>query len=371
MASPPWVPSVNSSTSSSSFRRFGLGFLLLAFVPGLSLFFLGLWLEPLSGDLTRIGGFSERDFGWRTPQTGFKNPLPADEDTYRYRDLWVLGDSFATAWPRLQWQNHLKEQTGLSIGTLNINRVSIDQLLADPEFQAHPPKVLILESAERYLTLRLQAAHESPIPRAAKALKNHTPPHGERTPQNQDQEPVSRSQAISDVQVPFAGRYLLRTFQREVLGQSPGNALRLKLSRDGLFSSRRPRELLVFREDLQKEPLWRNLGVTEIASRLERLRARVEANGVTHLIVLIAPDKLTAYREVLDEPTFRPYSELTALIARCRDWMPNTAHAIEDAVRKGTPDLYLPDDTHWGSKGQEKVAETLRDFLKNRFPSLF
>jgi hypothetical protein len=333
---------VNSSTSSSDFRRFGLGFLLLAFVPGLSLFLLGLWLEPLAGDLTRIGGFSERDFGWQRPQIAFKNHLPSDEGAYQYRDLWVLGDSFATAWPKLQWQNHLRQKTGWSIGTLNINRVSIDQLLLDPEFQAHPPKILILESAERYLTLRLNEAKGQTTPK-----RFFVSPHL-RTAEDDAREPFSRSQSLKDIQVPFAGRYLLRTFQREVLGQ-----------------------LLVFREDLQKEPLWRSLRVQGILERLEALRARVEANGVTRLVVLIAPDKLTAYREVLDEPLLHSYTELSALIARAPDLMPDTVRAMEEAVQGGTADLYLPDDTHWGSSGQEKIADTVVDFLHMRFPTHF
>lgn len=360
---------MNSSTSNSSFRRFGLGFLLLAFTPGLGLFFLGLWLEPLAGDLTRIGGFSERDFGWRTPQIGFKHPLPADEGAYSYRDIWVLGDSFATAWPKLQWQNHLRKKTGRSIGTQNINRISIDQLLVDPDFKAHPPKVLILESAERYLTLRLKETQDRSPPRANRARKTVQDPSIAGTHEDNDPEDLFRSQALSDIQIPFAGRYLLRSFQREVLGQSPGNALRLKLSRNDLFSNRRAGELLVFREDFQKEPLWRAIGVQGIKARLEHLRARVEANGITHLVVLVAPDKLTAYRDLLDETHIHPYSELSALIAKVPTLMPDTVGAMEKGVQEGIQDLYLPDDTHWGSSGQEKIAKTLQDFLQTRLPA--
>lgn len=358
---------MNSSTSSSEFRRFGLGFLLLAFAPGLGLFLLGVWLEPLAGDLTRIGGFSERDYGWRTPQIGFKDPLPVDEGSYAYRDLWVLGDSFATAWPKLQWQNHLRAKTGRSIGTLNINRISIDRLLQDPEFLAHPPKILIIESAERYLTLRLNETQAPPALNTPATPKHPSGSSDVRMPQSAGLEPLLRSQALSDIQIPFAGRYLLRSFQREILSQSPGHTLRLKLSRDGLFSSRRSQELLVFEEDLQKERLWRSLGVSEIRARLERLRARVEANGVTRLVVLIAPDKLTAYRDVLNEPSLRPYSELSALIASVPNLIPDTARALEKAIHEGVEDVYLPDDTHWGSLGQEKVADTVMAFLKARF----
>ena len=355
---------MNSSTSSSSFRRFGLGFLLLAFVPGLGLFYLGLWLEPLAGDLTRIGGFSERDYGWQSPQLGFKDPLPKDEGSYHYRDVWVLGDSFATAWPKLQWQNHLQEKTGWSVGTQNINRVSIERLLKDPEFKAHPPKVLILESAERYLPLRLKETTAEPVQQSMSSplipsLKIQT---SAKNPEGH--EPLLRSQSLKDIQIPFAGRYLLRTFQREILGQHPGNTLRLKLKRDGLFSNRKAQSLLVFREDLQKEPLWRQMGTQGIRERLESLRSRVEGNGVTQLVVLIAPDKLTAYRDLLDEPHLHPFTELKNLIAQQPKLLPDTPKALDAAIHAGRSDVYLPDDTHWGASGQEIVADTVIAFLE-------
>ena len=87
-------------------------------------------------------------------------------------------------------------------------------------------------------------------------------------------------------------------------------------------------------------------------------------NGVTQLVVLIAPDKLTAYRDLLDEPHLHPFTELKNLIAQQPKLLPDMPKAIEAAIRSGQPDVYLPDDTHWGASGQEIVADTVIAFLE-------
>lgn len=37
---------------------------------------LGWWLQPVYGDLTRLGGYAERDYGWNEPVSEFE-PLPS------------------------------------------------------------------------------------------------------------------------------------------------------------------------------------------------------------------------------------------------------------------------------------------------------
>ena len=354
---------MNSSTSSSKFRVFGKGFLWLGFAPGLLLFLLGLWLEPVDGDLTRIGGFSERDYGWRIPQAVYRHPLPVDDQTYRYHDLLVLGDSFATARPKLQWQNRIALLTGWSIGTLSSYRMSIEQLLVDPEFKKHPPRLLIFESVERDLAARLPALEKDEGP-GIKARNWRMPPRKAQTSAMDGAMVLeSRSHPFSEIQIPFVARYLMRTFQRDVLGMQPGKSLRLSLRRNDLFSSRKSADLLMFRDDFKKEAGWQALGVEGLADRIRQLKARVESNGVTRLIVLVAPDKSTAYRTFLLNPSESPKSNLSALIARCSDIMPDTDRLLLQTIEKGEKDIYAPNDTHWGSSGHALIAELVLRFL--------
>jgi hypothetical protein len=39
--------------------------------------------------------------------------------------------------------------------------------------------------------------------------------------------------------------------------------------------------------------------------------------------------------------------------------------ALISAIHNGEQDVYLPDDTHWGSSGYQIAAETLLTFLRN------
>src|SRR5205085_9650327 len=67
---------VNSYTSSfDPHGRYVWGLLALALIPAWALFAIGVYLEPVWGDLTRIGSYAERDFGWNKPQLEFPEPL--------------------------------------------------------------------------------------------------------------------------------------------------------------------------------------------------------------------------------------------------------------------------------------------------------
>ena len=108
----------SSTSSSNAHRTYVLGVLLLAFVPAAAFFATGLYLQPLDGDLTRIGAHAEREYGWNSPQTVFQQPLYTIGAYTEPHDMVVVGDSFATAMPAHQWQNHLVATTGLSLATL-------------------------------------------------------------------------------------------------------------------------------------------------------------------------------------------------------------------------------------------------------------
>lgn len=58
--------------SSEPHRHFARWLLVLVVLPVAGLFALGVYLQPLSGDLTRLGYFSEREFGWNSPQVFFR-----------------------------------------------------------------------------------------------------------------------------------------------------------------------------------------------------------------------------------------------------------------------------------------------------------
>src|SRR3569833_1657581 len=77
-------------------RRYLLYFSATVFSILLLTAFLGLIFEPfepLTGDLTRIGYYAEKDFGWNAPQPVFQNA--ANGKAITFLDILVIGDSYS------------------------------------------------------------------------------------------------------------------------------------------------------------------------------------------------------------------------------------------------------------------------------------
>ena len=93
------------------------------------------------------------------------------------------------------------------------------------------------------------------------------------------------------------------------------------------------------------------------------MRRQVEANGYTRLVLTVAPDKLTAYAEFLSDSDMKSASLLALDSYRHPDVVPRLDRNLIAAIRRGERDVYLPNNTHWGSNGHRIVAETLLRFL--------
>ena len=132
-----------------------------------------LYLVPMSGmisvgsgDLTRIGWFSNNRYGNRKPNLAFRPPLFTVAGTLdRHFDVVIVGDSFSADLEK-SWPNYLAAK-GLSVlvigladnperrsGTADIED-QITALLRTPTFRDTPPSVFIFESIERFLKRRL------------------------------------------------------------------------------------------------------------------------------------------------------------------------------------------------------------------------
>ncbi|MCX7193424.1 MAG: hypothetical protein NTY60_07375 [Proteobacteria bacterium] len=358
---------------SNSDRRFVLWLLALVILPVAGLFALGVYLEPLDGDLTRLGFYSERKFGWRDPQQRFPDTqltFPASQsDTGRYDhyyDVLVLGDSFSYKYPASQWQNYLANSTGLSIATLYIGKLSLSQVLASRIFHQHPPKVIIVESVERMLPDHLKA--EKPDYHSPSGNMANESPAFAMTTQSGKRLPGSpqyaeRKTPWQEIKLAYVRGFLWHNLVRKLTGREHTKSIRLELNRPAPFSSREQSSTLVCLEDFKKAAWWQDMGVNEMSSRINTMRRQVEANGHTRLILMVPPDKLTAYKDFTRDSKLRNISLLAELSALQADVMPRIDQTLTDAINKGERDVYLPDETHWGSNGQRIAAETLNSFL--------
>lgn len=369
---------MNSSISSSdSARLFVFRLLVLVLLAIGGLFALGIYLEPLEGDLTRTGFYSERDYGWHGQQEVFPQTqlvFPASQaDTGRYDghyDVVVLGDSFSYFRPQSQWQNYLAAETGLSVATLYIGQIGLTQLLASPAFRAHPPKMLVVESVER----RLPAHLKEEMPDCSKAtLANRA---GSETKaflisnQAVKSQPgvvqaAERASSWSQIKLAYVRGFLWNNLLRKITNREYTEAVRLELARPAPFSSRERDSMLVYLDDIKKFKWWKEAGLEGMSCRISAMRKQVEANGYTRFVLMVPPDKLTAYADFLRDSSMQNISRLSALSGLQPQVMPRLDRALDEAIRRGEPDVYLPDNTHWGSNGQRAAAQTLSLFLRD------
>ncbi len=368
--------------NSEPHRRFVLWLLALVVFPVAVLSVIGIYLQPLYGDLTRVGFYSEREFGWNSLQVVFQHTqlkFPAllehgyaDSGSYvHYHDVLVLGDSFSYKHPESQWQNYIASATNESVATLYIGKITLAQVLESRIFREHPPKVLILESVER----RLPAHLTDQIPDCANAIPVLPLSKGDMQLFSRNAQPdgnlpgktmsIERKLLWKDVKLDWVRGFLWNNLVRKLTGKNDTDAVKVDFNRTGPFSSNNQGATLVYVDDFKKFLWWKTLGLSEMSCRIEAMRRQVEANGYTRFVLMVPPDKLTAYSDYLSDSRFQHASLLSALSELHPKVMPRLDKALITAIHAGEQDVYFPDDTHWASNGQRIAAETLISFMKH------
>jgi hypothetical protein len=343
------------------FNAFFLAGFLLILLVGLTV----AWrLEPLSGDLARVGSYSESDFGWRSAQIGLGAPHAHEASLGESADIVVLGDSFSIhvndsflspdGRPTYhRWTDFLGARTGLDIALFHHDHYSVDRIVRGPGFRRRPPRLFVYEVTERSLATRLD-----PVPEDCAAPGGGGAPASPLTIGPRRIDPVAAHRRLREdplrPQLGYAVDYLAHV---PAFARRNGDARELTLARGDLFSSRRPDRLLVFREDEVKEG-WDARKWAGFACRLRAIRRAVERNGRTSFLLLVAPDKSTAYAAFVNgRPP--PPSRLAALMDSPGVPTVRLDRLVGDRIRSGARDVYLPDDTHWDSNTHLAVADAV------------
>lgn len=319
---------------------------------------LAWWFEPLYGDLTRLGGYPERDFGWNQAVDEFDPAIASFGEWTSPVDILVIGDSFANLRPRQQWQNLLAARTGWQIHTLDVHHVDVDQLVRSPIYAANPPKVVIWNVVERDLVDEF-GRERTECPEAV-----ITPPVGLAAPAPLPSRSgaVMRPRSWSSVNPGFVRTWIYHQAMRLATGADSGGTVRLQLARKDLFSSRSSDQLLVYELD-QRKGAWRPADLDAVRCALGRIASKFQANGITAFVTALAPDKSSAYRPWLREPEKFTETRLPHLLERLPVPDARLDVAVRKAVSRGVKDVYMPDDTHWSGAGQALAAEAIMELL--------
>lgn len=322
-----------------------------------------IYMDPLVGDMTRLGGFLENDYGWNRKHEVFSEPLYKyikNLDEYdKYYDVVILGDSFSFGMPERSWTNYFSMETGLSIIGLHVQNTLIKDLIESEQYQKNPPKLLIYQSIERALLTRNNTClgiHES-------AQKNKPGHNWSFTRRHVVLNKITRPQMA--IQSGFVGMgpafsHFKTSFSRYMHGHQDGThpvVRRTTLDRPGLFTNRDNKWLLYYRNDEFKRG-WTADNIRTIACSLADKSTMIEANGKTQFVAMIFPDKLSAYDSYIKDTHLKNLS----VIHRIRSSRYNSVpldRVFSAAITSGAADVYLPNDTHCSDIGYKLAADAL------------
>lgn len=300
---------------------------------------LSIWLEPVSGDLARIGSWPERDFGGHGPARSL--PIRANGDPAAPPPtVLVIGDSFSNS---NVWQTAFAAETGEE--PLTCSYWTAGSLARWIRWASHrAARVWVLQVVERNLvtdwgTLGRDAPGDPwPLPIAAGQTAGRRP----RVAWNPDYGYLAR-----------AGWNHLRLDDDPPPLES-GETTVAALTRSDMFTNRRADRLLYFSVDARKEA-WTDEELADVEATLLAVEAAARSAGARLLPVLV-PDKSTTYAPWMVPPAARPRYETLITRWRTLGLRPVDVLAALRAALPGTRDLYGPDDSHFGPDGQRTLA---------------
>lgn len=328
-----------------------------------------VYMQPLVGELTRLGGYLENHFGWTEPQEHFESPLftlaTSIDDYDRRYDVVVIGDSFAVDLSK-GWQNYLAAATGWSIIAFNMNRIDPEDVLNSPIYQEAPPQLLVYQSVERNLISRFDecpvtvpesGATPAPLPTLR---PQPIPARIERI--GMDRYPTAPVEGIG---IDSAFNFLQKAADRRLFKRNDTETHAFALSRNDLFSNASSQTLLVITRDFRIHGATPN-DIDTAKCGLVALQNRIERSGRTIFVGLLFPDKTTVYGPYITDPDYVNASVVDAFTNQNGLHVTQLDRRFRAALDSGVVDLYLPNDTHCGYVGYQIAADAVLDVLRRR-----
>ncbi len=340
-------------------KKFILRYLLIVLL-GLGLLSaVSIYIQPLEGDLTRMGGYAERDFGWNIPQEALNQNVRLNHSYEKYYDIVVLGDSFSK---QGLWQSYFTEHNGLSFTTLSWDNTTVDDIINNPIFKNDPPRLFIVEVGVRLFPLRFYSDNTNcNIQEVAKFNANWNLAY---KAQNNLFEKRIRDTSVdlSKINLKFSLLYLENSVLRLIFNTDFSKVNKYSLTRNDLFSNLRSSEVLLLQTWFDSK-VWKPDEISSSICAVGKIQSIVQANGKTIFVLMPIPDKGSAYSDYIISPEFTMLKDLFLQLKNSNIHTPKLDIAIKKAIDSGERDIYLPNDTHFGSKGYQLTANTLHELL--------
>lgn len=336
-------------------------YLVIFFTPVLLIVILMAFMSiisgPVSGDLTRIGRWAERDFGWNAPQPVIKTNY--NGKSVINPDIVVLGDSFSR---RNLWQSVLSAKQNKSTLSFHYLQVNCPSNWIQYSLNESPSaKVVIIETLERaFLDVfrDLHACRKKPpipfesLPMETSATRADWPPmfsisYALRTT-------INTLKMNSNIGIPVRGSQVVNA----PIKNNCAN-----------FSSRR-NDRLLYLADNEDKLRWDRDELNRAISNVAKVQKMFAEHGKKFILIVI-PDKLSVYQDCLLNDSHleeRKRVDVTNLLINSGVNTPDLLRPFKENIRK-IVDLYLPDDGHLSESGYILLANELEKFITHSFPA--
>ena len=288
----------------------------------------------MTGDLTRLGNFSENDFGWNAPQPSIA-VLKQDEKT---PNIIVLGDSFSAG---NVWQSVVMVKGEYHLLTFQWgNPQQLERWIISLKKEYPATQYVILESVERLFLGHFNTTQS--VAPVNKLTSQKTDAHY-TTSKRVIEEPFTFSDPIYLIGTMFNS---LRSFSQTTAN---GKTFITPLNRTDLFSNKRSDRLLYYTDDNHKKD-WSMDEVRKSVRNIKRMQDSAKRQGIV-LIVAVVPDKSTTYGRFFKSPQFdHPTPDVWEEMDKQGITQVNLKKTLISAIGK-TQDIYMPNDTHLSTQG--------------------
>lgn len=306
--------------------------------------------EPLVGDLTRVGGYAEKDFGWTAPQPVID--IVGNSKSMLDPEILVLGDSFSRS---NLWQSVVTGKSNKKIQSFEFAQVGCIRNWLAYALNHPSAKTIIIETVERSVL-----ANFSDLP----SCRSATPAPFESGPWTTS---ANRSTWPPEWHIYRTLQVSLNTLAMQMHGDSAirdDTVVNAPIDRRcAKFSNRRPDRMLYFSQDEEKFE-WKHDDLASAIANILPIQKAVLEQG-KQFVLIVVPDKLTTYQECLSNPgnlNAGNRRDITASLIAAGVRTPDLLSIFREHVNK-TVDLYLPNDTHLGVAGYVLMGEKLSHFL--------
>lgn len=331
-------------------RRYTLIVVCLTIVVVATAYALSYFFEPIESDLTRMGAFSERDYGWNEAQPSVH--IVPNSNAINNADIVVLGDSFSLG---NVWQSVLSRNYGLTIQSYQYSDNPCILGWVERVAAQSSARTIVVETVEREFVGRLSNPTEclASTPMPFERSSGDTGTHRRLTP--------------VDFHIQHSYLTLLNTL-RVLFAPSEaleGKAINVPIdSGCARFSNRKSGRMLYYVDDDEKLD-WKPEEIAAAVKNVERMQ-RFAEKYKKHFVFIVVPDKSSVYRHCMQDPKASQRMkapDVTSILRSKAIPAPDVLGALRTFAASQV-DLYAPNNTHFGTRGYIILAKAVGEFLE-------